>query len=565
MAKVEPIVSPKGGVVDNVVHVEDSETSGEVSVKDLVAHVASLRDRVDAQEKAMEKSEEVAKRFEEENQELRGRINSHEMEMKLLDEENRGLREQVDVQGKELQLIKQSLAGQLTAEGQQLEATLQKVVERGENAGLGEGDEAEELWALVDLPRASDVSAGWAALLAYMYTFVHAATCSFLLFVCLEWFPVTDFKSATGVPVMNVDVLVSRWYPVTLSVLTIGTAFNIIASWESGIRHGPPWNAAWPAFPITVVNGALLFSIFVATIAALRAQGFDTVYFARLDIIIFFFFGVLWVITTQILLRKAYHDWGWGPGAGEEEEGTKAKGKEKKEKSKKKQTKKKTKKKKKKKKNAGRRRSSVLEDEIRRIQEDNPTASILSTVFVLGGVTFNMALYPTLIIPYLNADTTTDFARTLVISVGLSLLTEGTLMVLRFGYITTSEEDFNIRAATRAQNVLFLFESMCILGRRILLGCMRSQQAVFFTIGIMSLEEAILRSTFAAREIWYRKHRGEPPASAAELARLKVGWAVQIANSMHCEIFSIIMAKLLVIASRWDFPPFPSVRTRHFH
>ena len=76
------------------------------------------------------------------------------------------------------------------------------------------------------------------------------------------------------------------------------------------------------------------------------------------------------------------------------------------------------------------------------------------------------------------------------------------------------------------------------------------QQAVFFAIGIMSLEEGVLRSTFAVRELWYRRFRNQPPASDAELARLKVGWAVQIANSMHCEIFAIFLCKLLVIAAR---------------
>ena len=197
-----------------------------------------------------------------------------------------------------------------------------------------------------------------------------------------------------------------------------------------------------------------------------------------------------------------------------------------------------------------RRRSSVVEDEIRRIQEDDPQASIMSTVIMCSGAVFNAILYPTLIVPFLNADTTSDNSRIFIITVVLSALTEATLIVMRFGFIQTSDEKFNIRAAVRNQNVLMLFESFSILARRILLGCMRSQRSVFVAIGIMSLEEAVLRSTFAAREMWYRKFRRKPPASEAELARLKVGWAVQIANSMHCEIFSILMAKLLVIASR---------------
>ena len=192
----------------------------------------------------------------------------------------------------------------------------------------------------------------------------------------------------------------------------------------------------------------------------------------------------------------------------------------------------------------------MVEDEIRRIQEGDPQASIMSTLIAIFGAGCNMVLYPTLIVPFLNADTTTDNSRIVIIAVILSALTEGTLIVMRFGSILISDEDFNIRASVPRQNVLMAFESFSILARRILLGCMRSQSSVFVAIGIMSLEEGVLRSTFAAREMWYRKFRKQQPASEAELARLKVGWAIQIANSMHCEIFSILLAKFMVIASR---------------
>ena len=39
-----------------------------------------------------------------------------------------------------------------------------------------------------------------------------------------------------------------------------------------------------------------------------------------------------------------------------------------------------------------------------------------------------------------------------------------------------------------------------------------------------------------------------------ELEHLKLGWAVQIANTMHCEIFAIFMAKFIVIATRLVAP-----------
>ncbi len=534
-----------------------------------------LRDRVDAQEKEIEEGAQVAKRLDEDNHELRDRVGEQEKEMKRseqvtkqLQKENQELRDRADVQGNELYLIKQSLVkNQATGNKLELELDPSKAPpEHFENEVQGEEEEEEDLWALVSLPRPADVSAGWAAMLAYTYTFAMAAPNGLALFALMEWFPVTDFESLSGVPAMKVGVLLSRWFPVYLGSYVIGTSFNVIAQWESGVRNGHPWDAAWPAFPICIFNGALWYGTYLAVVAALRANRIDPIYFARFDIPLVFVFMILYIFTSQVLMRKGYVDWGWYSYAETKEEGGK-KSKEEKESIKDKtesntnektnessDTKKKEKMEKGKEIDKNRRRSSlrssVVEDEIRRIQEDDVQASVLSSLILIFGATFNAILYPTLIVPFLNADTTSDNSRIIIISVVLSALTEGTLIVMRFGSIMTSDEDFNIRAAVCSQNALLIFESFTILARRILLGCMRSQSSVFVAIGIMSLEEAVLRSTFAAREMWYRKFRKQQPLSEAELARLKVGWAVQIANSMHCEIFSILMAKFLVIASR---------------
>ena len=492
MAKVEPVVFKKGGVVDAAATVEEgSETSAgseEVSVNDLVKEIASLRDVVDAQGKA-------TKRLEMENQELR----------------------------QEVDLLKRGLVANQT------QGKLEKVRERDGDADEGEEEELEDFWALVDLPRPSETSAAHVAFQAYAYTGMHAAVNGIVLVAFLEWFPVTNYKSGAGVPVMNVDVSVSRWYPILMGAEALGASFNIISNWESGVRDGDPCMAFWPAFPIAIATGTFWYGMLVATVAVLRHLGVDPIYHARLDVPIVFLFVMLYIITFQILVRKAYYDWSWGRDALEDDKSTTSKNM---------------------KRISDRRRSSVIEDEIRMIQEDDPAASIMSTAILLGGMFFNIILYPTVIIPYLNADATDDSARVLVIAIGLSILTEVTLMIMRFANIKTTGEDFNIRASVADQNALMFFESTCIITRRILLGCMRSQQAVFFAIGIMSLEEGVLRSTFAVRELWYRRFRNQPPASDAELARLKVGWAVQIANSMHCEIFAIFLGKLLVIAAR---------------
>ena len=83
---------------------------------------------------------------------------------------------------------------------------------------------------------------------------------------------------------------------------------------------------------------------------------------------------------------------------------------------------------------------------------------------------------------------------------------------------------------------------------------MLSQRSVFTTIAFLSLEEAFLRSTFVDREMLWRAFRGMDSPTDEELEHLKLGWAVQIANTMHCEIFAIFMAKFIVIATRLVAP-----------
>ena len=382
MAKVEPSDTP--------VKAEDKETSG-ITVKDLLEQVESLRDVVTAQGK-------VTKRLEKENEELR----------------------------EEVKLLKRSFAGQQTSE------ELEEKSDIGEEVD-GEEREREEFWALADLPRPSETSAAWVAFQAYSYTGMHALVHGLVLVAFLEWFPVTDYKSVVGVPAMNVNVVYSRWVPAFEAVHILGASFAIISSWESGVRDSEPWNAAWPAFPISVVTGTFWLGIHDTIILGLQDHGVDLVYYVRLDVVLYVVIVLAWVLSCQGLIRKAYHEWGWGHDA-EEEEVTEAKHINIISKATKTQI-------------SGRRRSSVVEDEIRKVQRDDPKASIVSMMVVIFGIGFNMLLYPIVIIPYLNADTTTDFARVLIISVGLSILTEGTLIVMRFGVIKTNDKDFNLRAA----------------------------------------------------------------------------------------------------------------------
>ena len=72
-------------------------------------------------------------------------------------------------------------------------------------------------------------------------------------------------------------------------------------------------------------------------------------------------------------------------------------------------------------------------------------------------------------------------------------------------------------------------------------------------IALMSAEEALLRATFLERELWFRELRKMPAQTEEELEQLKLGMAVQIANSMHNEIFAIFMAKFIVLATKSVF------------
>lgn len=72
-------------------------------------------------------------------------------------------------------------------------------------------------------------------------------------------------------------------------------------------------------------------------------------------------------------------------------------------------------------------------------------------------------------------------------------------------------------------------------------------------IALMSAEEALLRATFFERELWFRELRKMPAQTEADLQQLKLGMAVQIANSMHNEIFAIFMAKFIVLATKSVF------------
>ena len=70
-------------------------------------------------------------------------------------------------------------------------------------------------------------------------------------------------------------------------------------------------------------------------------------------------------------------------------------------------------------------------------------------------------------------------------------------------------------------------------------------------IALMSAEEALLRATFVEREIWFRAMCNMPACSEEELDQLRLGWAVQIGNSMHSEIFAIFMAKFVVMVTKY--------------
>ena len=294
----------------------------------------------------------------------------------------------------------------------------------------------------------------------YVYAFGQFAVAATILLATCNAFPVTKWDdSSVGVPVVDEQVRVRSWFSVMGGCATLLAAFNTNSHWDSGICN-EPWAAAWPALPICILSGSFAFSVAIGGSLGSLALGVDLSFYGNLTMIVFSIACVLYVAIAQVLMRKAYFEWWLGPDHSVREQHRRE------EEDLAQNTKR-----------ARQRRPSLIEQAFRKIK-DSRTTSIVRTILVTTGLAVNAVLYPTLIIPFFNADTTSDSVRVIILTVVLSLISEGTLMVLRFAKIQVGK-NFDPKVAVQVQNMLLLFEVFTIVTRRLLLGCMAVQRSVF--------------------------------------------------------------------------------------
>ena len=337
------------------------------------------------------------------------------------------------------------------------------VVEEGDNDGDEQETPATELSLL---KKAQDAYVIVTIFHTYSYSFMQFVGAATTLLTVCSLHPVTKWDAEeVGVPVVDEGVRVRVWAAIGVGSWSVGAMFNVLSDWESGVRVNPV-QAAWPAAPICLLSGFFSLGLVIGAMdLALTLGGVDFSYYGNFSIILLGIGVIMSAVIAPIFMHKAYFEWDLGPdhpvrdtykmeqrGAGQN--AFKIGGER-------------------------RRRTSVMKKEMRKIRsKKDRSIPYWSIVILTLGVAINILAYPTLIVPFFNADTTSDAVRVAVLTIILSIVTETTLMIMRCTLVGVGE-NFYIKTSVSKQNIIHFFEVFSILARRLLLGCMAEQRSVY--------------------------------------------------------------------------------------
>ena len=141
-------------------------------------------------------------------------------------------------------------------------------------------------------------------------------------------------------------------------------------------------------------------------------------------------------------------------------------------------------------------------------------------------------LDPTVILPIYRSPTTTDWTRIVLSCIVHPLLQEFVMTVQRSGAgddkkeleVIINNPDMHYHALGNMGTAFYL-ETVLVMQRRSMLGCMIDPTATIVAIVLTALEEAILRSTMVYRDQFFDKLTGRRKPTEAELRhKVRVVW-----------------------------------------